>query len=376
MRIWLAIPVVVLIAGSNATAADEPKPVWSYEFKGGEKVPPLVSWVGFSPDGLHLAARSVPRGGRFSSELGSIRIWNLDTKKEVQSWRDPGRSLGLKATDSFVSRDVLLITSEPGAALRPIREKEPLTLWKARDQLVGAWVTRGGKELFTADGMFGELGEFGSAHFPGNLNWHSIPEKPREQSRTLRVQFKPHEAVASLVSFSVNPQGTLFAATSRVIGEPSFLTLDSIERTETALTLKRRTESPKAHLSRVDSVLFSPDGKLLATGSDDGAIHIWDTTNPPEKNWPAEHTLQVSRLSVCSPAFRPDAKYLAFGTTDRVPSVGVIDVKTGKQILTIPVSSNSIGLAFSPNGRLLATGSFQGSVQLWDVHRMITGGDN
>jgi len=126
------------------------------------------------------------------------------------------------------------------------------------------------------------------------------------------------------------------------------------------------------HTGSVNSVAFSPDGKTLASGSSDGTVRLWDVATRQQIGTPlTSHTGGV--LSV---AFSPDGKTLASGSND--DTVQLWDVATRQQIGT-PLTGNSDGgsgdgdsgdgvssVAFSPDGKTLATGSVS-TLRLWDV---------
>ena len=63
------------------------------------------------------------------------------------------------------------------------------------------------------------------------------------------------------------------------------------------------------HTSAVESVAFSPDGKTLATGSDDGSVRLWDVASRRQIGRP----LTSQSGEVRSVAFSPDGKTLATG---------------------------------------------------------------
>ncbi len=110
------------------------------------------------------------------------------------------------------------------------------------------------------------------------------------------------------------------------------------------------------------TLVFSPDGKTLASGGWDETIRPWDVKSGTQFAVLQGHTGRVGSL-----AFSSDDKTLASGGDDK--TIRLWDVGTG-HLIGQPLTGSTFvvnGLAFSPDGKTLASEGEDEAVRLWDL---------
>ena len=277
--------------------------------------------IAFSPDGQYLAVTS------------DIGIWLYDTVtyKEFALLSNPE-----KVSTIAFSPDGKTLLSGAGGDQSNVKSWK-LNLWNvATREKIRAFAGGNQSVAFSSDGN-----TIASAFGQSAYLWDIVTGQ-----ELAKLQ---HEGIYPRVnSISFSPDGTVLASGA----DDGTVKLWNVATGQNIATL--------THKARVNSVAFSPNGKVLASGSGDLTLKLWHIATGTELT-----TIQARKI-FSAVAFSPDGKILAWS---HGKTVKLWNIATQTDIATFEDSVFRINsIAFSPNGKTLATASTaDGIVKVWDV---------
>jgi len=155
-----------------------------------------------------------------------------------------------------------------------------------------------------------------------------------------------HGSVGPIYSLSWAPDANLIASAG--FGQVNVWDVDSKEKVTTL----------EGHTSFVWGVSFSKDGRWLASASVDGTIRVWNASDYSE--------LQVlNNAGAFCLAWSPDGKQIAVGSTSG--RITVWDIESQEKLQSFKAGGFTVSVAWSPDGNTLAAGRLNGVIVVWDV---------
>lgn len=116
--------------------------------------------------------------------------------------------------------------------------------------------------------------------------------------------------------------------------------------------------------SEVQTIAFSPNGQLLAIGMNDGSLGIWEINQKKLKK--KLNIIPAYQLNISKVIFTPDSQKIITGGFD---GQAILWSKEGKKLVTFNHGDDPIlGLAVSPDGKLLATGGNNKKIEIWHIN--------
>ena len=118
----------------------------------------------------------------------------------------------------------------------------------------------------------------------------------------------------------------------------------------------------RGHAEDISRFAYSPDGRLVASGSRDKTVRIWDAKSAEVLAVLDDHTDRIIGVN-----FSADSRYLASASSNNDGTIRVWDCEHWQQVAVAkaPPDTNAMYVAFSPDGRRLATSEYRGGVRLY-----------
>ena len=305
----------------------------------------------FSPNGVNLAV--LWEGG--PSNRAVVEIWNIVPPEEASQRTDPDQLLQGQPSASFEA-DVPglfgMAFSPDGRTLALGGGKGWLRLWRPATLLPEP----GALTHYPDEAWAVAFSPDGETLATGGDN-ENVPECLKvwdtKSGKLVRAQ-AGHTKLLSCIAYS--PDGRLLATGGY---DDLVKVWDAASADELAtLCPKDRVQDKSGRIIgwELRSLAFSPDGRLLATGTKKHGAHIWDTSTYRERM-----TIQGDARSL---AFFPDSRRLAIAGGK---VVRLWDVATGDELLTHVDTGNVYCLACAPDGKSLAWVNAEGRLKRIDL---------
>jgi RNA polymerase sigma factor (sigma-70 family) len=256
-----------------------------------------------------------PRGKVMASaQNNNVQVWDLATLKPTFNCHSPGFAVAISPDGSVLATG--------GRSARRSEKSDPVVLWDLKT----------GNKLQSLSGSMYQV--FGLAFSPNG---------------------KLLAAVSCGNSGFAPPQSA----------RPEIVRLWDVET--------GKLQELDGHTEGATSLAFSPDGKVLATGAQDGRLIWWDSGTGKQLRklkldedvyyYPKRNRIGSGGIQAL--AYAPNGKTIASANHDG--TVRLFEAATGKQLQVLRGHAHSVvSVAFSPDGKVLASGSNDQTIRLWD----------
>lgn len=195
--------------------------------------------------------------------------------------------------------------------------------------------------------------------------WYFLKAHFAEQNAVAR-----EVAAASVSTIQIDPERSVLLALEglAVTTNPRPEIIQALHQALPEMRVARASSPQEGHLSRVFSVVYSPDGKTLASASKDGTVDIWDadTLSVLQTLTLVDDPDKYNGYGAFAAVYSPDGKSLAAVSADGRLTVWNTSTWQIKYQVTAH-SGQARAVAYSPDGKYIATGGEDSYVRVWDI---------
>ncbi|MCI0712876.1 MAG: WD40 repeat domain-containing protein [Chloroflexi bacterium] len=350
LRLCLVLMMVLAIAlPASVGIAQDPVTVYAViNHANATQLTPVAELKGHVTTVVSLAFSSDGRLLASASQDSTARIWNVETMEEV---------VVLAGHEDNVNQ---IAFSPDNAQVATVSADKTVRIWDVTTGEAIHVLSDHNREVislaYSADGAY--LATVGADQVVRIRDTATA-----EVVNTLEVQAT--DSVTNVVGFAYSPDdsrlvtgtGTIRAGNYDTAGDRQIDIWDAATGTH----LNQMT----GHTDTIFSVMYSPDGKWIASGSKDTTVGLWDAETGELVHLIDAHEREVHR----SIGFSPDSSLLATASQDK--TLRLWDVETGEQVASFEDRTLIDSMAFSPVGNLIATGNILGSITVWAVDETI-----
>ena len=299
-----------------------------------------INAVAYSPDGKIIAT-----GGKYRKN--SLQLWDART---------------MELTTTFTEH-----TDGTLAAIVYSPDGDTIAAVNLSDNTVRLWDAQTGKHKST----FKHVNEFHLLRTNREYDISAVVYSPDGQTITaVGGYFKQNKGVVCLWHAQTKKHKIIYEGPdyiSSVVYSPDGRTITTgswngkIQVWHT-ITGEELVVIPTKHIGGVESLAYSSDGQTLVSGGGyrDIIVQLWDATTGEHKITLRGHTKTVSSV-----VYSPDGKTIASGSTDG--TLRLWDAITGEHKATFTAHTDIVSVVYSPDGKTIATRSTDGTVLLWKI---------